>query len=164
MAENLYQDKSVDSIKEEVKTKFNQINKNLIRDDVEIIRSAQEIINTYLTEIKSKKNENWSPWALQPFTDLKKKFDEEITEMQEKDSWKILTNNKALINDVANKIDNAEKVVLERLARNRKHKEISNANKKLEKQEGKSFFIFDKNTDQYIFTAESNKPTIHTVL
>lgn len=165
MAENLYQDKSVDHIKEDVKNKFKDIEKGKWlpeRDDQEIYSAAIDTINAYIQEIKATK-EVYEPWALKEFSDLKKEFANTHNTLK---GNRICTKNenKALINDVANKIDNAEKVVLERLARNRKHKEISNANKKLEKQEGKSFFIFDKNTDQYIFTAESNKPTIHTVL
>lgn len=165
MAENLYQDKSVDHIKEDVNKKFKEIEKGkwiAERDDQEIYSAAIDTINAYIQEIKATK-EVYEPWALKEFSDLKKEFANTHNTLK---GIRICTKNenKALINDVANKIDNAEKVVLERLARNRKHKEISNANKKLEKQEGKSFFIFDKNTDQYIFTAESNKPTIHTVL
>jgi hypothetical protein len=122
------------------------------------------VIEGYITEIKSSKSENFGPHALRPFTDLQKAFDVEWTRISKLSGWaslKLCTDNKNLINMLANQIDDAEKIILESLALNR----ATYATQDIEhnKKAGSEFFKTSPK-GEILLTAAVNKPTIQEVL
>lgn len=155
-----YKNQSVDQIQKQLSNKFEKDKQWRIRDDQEIYLAGQAIINETIGKIQESGN-NWGKWALEPLKTLEKELVKKHNECQ----WiKPFTDNKRLLNDIANQIDNAENIVLERLMRNNAHRDIIQKNTETKDTQGKAFFNFDKKTDTYIFTDRSNKPKIHEVL
>jgi hypothetical protein len=70
-------------------------------------------------------------------------------------------NNKTQINELASKIDDAEKTILEKLAMNRATKEIKDI--ETNKKAGSEFFK-TSNNGELLLTAATNKPKIQEVL
>jgi hypothetical protein len=160
-----YQDKDVDKhINKDLTEQFKEDDRGLYRDDQEIYASAKKVIEKYINEIKNDKTKIHGAWALEEFTKLQKECDTEWTRISKLtgwESWKLCTDNKNLINTLANKIDNAEKIVLERLVMNRATltaKDIEN-----NKKAGSEFF---KTSDkgEIVLTSATNRPKIQEVL
>ena len=157
-----YKNQSVDQIQKQLSNKFEKDKQWRIRDDQEIYLAGQAIINETIGKIQESKN-NWGKWALEPLKTLEKEL---VDKHNSCNRIGLFTDNenKRLLNDIAQKIDNAENIVLERLVRNNTHRDIIQKNTETKDTQGKSFFNFDKKTDTYIFTDRSNKPKIHEVL
>lgn len=154
MAE-FYQDKTEDVIKKDVHEAFKKNDTLWVRDDQEFLQSARKVIEKYVGEIKNSK-ENFWPWALQEFTQLKTQL---LQEEKKLSGWKALTNNKALVQDLANRIDNAENSVVNKLQLNRSTREVHKA---LETSEKKYFERLPSGA--LMCTKETNPPKIHEVL
>ena len=155
-----YKNQSVDQIQKQLSNKFEKDKQWWIRDDQEIYLAGQAIINETIGKIQESGN-NWGKWALEPLKTLEK----DLVKKHNNCEWiNLFTDNKRLLNDIAQKIDNAENIVLERLMRNNAHRDIIQKNTETKDSQGKAFFNFDKKTDTYIFTDRSNKPKIHEVL
>ena len=155
-----YKNQSVDQIQKQLSNKFEKDKQWWIRDDQEIYLAGQAIINETIGKIQESGN-NWGKWALEPLKTLEK----DLVKKHNNCEWiNLFTDNKRLLNDIAQKIDNAENIVLERLMRNNAHRDIIQKNTETKDTQGKAFFNFDKKTDTYIFTDRSNKPKIHEVL
>ena len=157
-----YKNQSVDQIQKQLSNKFEKDKQWRIRDDQEIYLAGQAIINETIGKIQESKN-NWGKWALEPLKTLEKEL---VDKHNSCNRIGLFTDNenKRLLNDIAQKIDNAENIVLERLMRNNAHRDIIQKNTETKDTQGKAFFNFDKKTDTYIFTDRSNKPKIHEVL
>lgn len=157
-----YKNQSVDQIQKQLSNKFEKDKQWRIRDDQEIYLAGQAIINETIGKIQKSGN-NWGKWALEPLKTLEKEL---VDKHNSCNRIGLFTDNenKRLLNDIAQKIDNAENIVLERLVRNNAHRDIIQKNTETKDTQGKSFFNFDKKTDTYIFTDRSNKPKIHEVL
>ena len=69
-----------------------------------------------------------------------------------------------MINEVVDRIDNAENEMFEILKANKEQSYMKKQNEDIEKRSGKKFFEFDQKNNQYTFTEASNTPKIHEVL
>lgn len=120
-----YQDKTEDKIKQDVSDQFKKDDIIGNRDDYEIYASAKKVIDSYVKEITTS-NEIFWPRALQEFSKLDKELSKEMATMQ----WfSLMFKNKEIINDLANRIDNVESIVISRLALNRTNKVTIDAQK-----------------------------------
>ena len=157
-----YKNQSVDQIQKQLSNKFEKDKQWRIRDDQEIYLAGQAIINETIGKIQKSGN-NWGKWSLEPLKTLEKEL---VDKHNSCNRIGLFTDNenKRLLNDIAQKIDNAENIVLERLVRNNTHRDIIQKNTETKDTQGKSFFNFDKKTDTYTFTDRSNKLKIHKVL
>ena len=158
MAE-LYQDKSEEKIKNDVSEQFKK-DDGITRDDYEIYGAAIKVINSYIKEIWDSKKESRWPRAIKEFTDLQSQLSKEKNNMTGR---KFLTENQKVIQDIANRIDNAEKLVLEKLVLNRANAKTINAINSSEKIQNKKYFNRDWSWI-LTFSSEVNKPTINEVL
>ena len=149
----VYQDKSEEKIKADISEQFKK-DDWMVRDDYEIYASAKKLIDAYVKEIK-KSDEAYWPWALQEFKKLDQELSKEMTSMQ----WfALMFKNKEIINDLANRIDDAEKVVVERLTLNRTNKVTIDEQKK-----SAQYFTLSPD-NSLVFTSWVNVPKIHEVL
>lgn len=162
------------SLQDSVNKKFKEIDNKNIRNDQEILKAWRNIcyqlqkeLTNKDTTINGQKIVYWK-WALEPLNnliiDLKKRHNNLINKNEIKDK-------KKLIDQVANKIDNAEKETLLRLARNRTTQNSRNiVNKWNEAHKDKPMFVMEwwndyrKQTWNIIFTKESNPVKIHEAL
>lgn len=154
--------RSENQIRQDLEKKFKSIDRTWIRDDQEIYISAKKVIDDYIDEIKKSKNESYWSWALEVFLKLQKdilKFANALEGIKLTSSNK----NKIQINDLANKIDDAENIITQRLALDRATKVNYNANEK-QKEIGKNYFSRDSKTNVMTFQKDVNKPKIHEVL
>jgi hypothetical protein len=78
-------------------------------------------------------------------------------------NWTSSNENKIQINDLANKIDDAENFVIQRLALNRTTKVNYDVNEK-QKESGKNYVSRDRKSNIMTFEKDVNKPKIHEVL
>lgn len=69
-----------------------------------------------------------------------------------------------MVNEVVDRIDNAENEMFEILKANKEQSYMKKQNEAIEKRSGKKFFEFDQKNNQYTFTEASNTPKIHEVL
>ena len=149
----VYQDKSEEKIKADISEQFKK-DDWMVRDEYEIYASAKKLIDAYVKEIK-KSDEAYWPWALQEFKKLDQELSKEMTSMQ----WfALMFKNKEIINDLANRIDDAEKVVVERLTLNRTNKVTIDEQKK-----SAQYFTLSPD-NSLVFTSWVNVPKIHEVL
>lgn len=65
-----------------------------------------------------------------------------------------------MINEVVDRIDNAENEMFEILKANKEQSYMKKQNEAIEKQGGKKFFEFDQKNNQYTFTEASNTPKV----
>ncbi|MDR0607443.1 MAG: hypothetical protein LBG52_03655 [Candidatus Peribacteria bacterium] len=157
-----YKDKDVDKvINRDITEQFKQDDSNRSRDDQEIYEAAKKVIAKYINEIKADPSQKYDPEVLKPFTTLQEQFHSEREKLDTLRRYKFRTDNKNLINTLANKIDNAEELVLERLAMNRATKEVKEAENK-QQSDVKFFTTSDKG--EMLLTAATNKPKIQEVL
>lgn len=156
------------SLKNLVNEEFKKIDKYWYRDDQEIRNAWRNVCNKLIQEIKNDKTKVYGRWALEPLTKLIADLKKEHENMK----WmSLFTNNKDKINQVANRIDNAEKEVLKRLSKNRTTQDSRNiVNKWNETNKDKPMFVMEwwndyrKQTWNIIFTKESNPVKIHEAL
>jgi hypothetical protein len=104
---------------------------------------------------------------LSALVNLKKNFDAEWTRIKNLTgwaSWQLCTDNKNLINKLAQQIDKAEEKVLQKITLKRTTKEAEAIQKsdKAEDKEKAKFFTLDKG--EVTLTAATNDPKIHEVL
>lgn len=156
------------SLKNLVNEEFKKIDRYWYRDDQEIRNAWWNIINKLITEIKQDKNMVYGSWALDPLIQLSKKLKEEYNNM----NWrKLITNNEDKINQVAQRIDNAENETLKRLAKNRTTQDSRDIVRRSNEAYKKNpMFVMEwwndssKQTWNIIFTKESNPVKIHEAL
>ncbi len=156
------------SLKNLVNEEFKKIDRYWYRDDQEIRNAWWNIINKLITEIKQDKNMVYGSWALNPLIQLSKKLKEEYNNM----NWrKLITNNEDKINQVAQRIDNAENETLKRLAKNRTTQDSRDIVRRSNEVYKKNpMFVMEwwndssKQTWNIIFTKESNPVKIHEAL
>lgn len=172
-----YQDKRVwkdendkGSLKNLVNKEFKEIEKKYwiwYRDDQEIRNAWRNICNKIINEIKNDKSKIYGQRALKPLTQLIRDLKEEYNNMK----WmSLFTNNEDKINQVAQRIDNAENETLKRLKLNNTKQESRNLIKNspmfsLEKKKWKQNWkdvIYD--TWNIIFTKASNSARIDQAL
>ncbi len=159
-SKDLYTDKKIDAIKNDVSKEFGKLDEVYwTRDDLEITKAGIVVIDKYLQEIKSAKGENYGKRALEAFTNLKNSLLKEASAMKSMNFFDTRNNEK--IHDVAHRIDNAERIVLERLALNR---ETASVHQALEKSK-QTWDFFEKQSDgSLLLKAATNQPKIHEVL
>ena len=179
MAEKFkYEDKRVGkdendkwSLKNLVNEEFKKIEKkNWIwyRDDQEIRNAWRNICNKLIKEIQKDKSKVYWSRALEPLTKLISSLKTEYNKMQ----WmSLFTNNEDKINQVAQRIDNAENETLKRLAKNRTTQDSRDIVKKWnEAYKDKPMFTMEwwndikKQTWNIIFTEASNPVRIDQAL
>lgn len=147
-----YQDRSITTIKSDVEKAFKKLDKLWYRDDQEIIQAGINICRAYKAAIRADKSLNYWKRALEPFTKLEEDFSKERKNLK---GTKLFTENKKVINDIANRIDNAEKIVLERLRRNNRHKKNNRYELKGRKTNRKKIFQFQwKNRSVYFYKSK----------
>ena len=125
IAENLknqeYKDKKVSTIKEDVQDEFKKIDKWWYRDDQEIWQAWMNIIDRYIWEMENQKllvnwkeNLYYKQAALKSFRESRSKL---ISDYNAAKGLKLTTSaeNRRLINDVAQRIDNAENEALRQI-------------------------------------------------
>jgi len=161
-----YSDKNVQTISNDVEKEFKKIDKIKYRDDQEIMNAWWNICNNYIKEIKADSSSARNSWALEPLTKLVSSLHTEYNNV----TWiKILTNNKDKINSIANRIDNAENEILQRLKLNKANQESKDmVTKAVENHWGKELFEMEKvnwkESWNIVFTKESNPVKIHDAL
>jgi hypothetical protein len=155
-----YKDKDVDKvIHTDLTEQFKKDDRTGYRDDQEIYGSAKKVVERYINEIKADSTQQYAAHVLESFENLREEFDREWDKRST--GWKLCTDNKNLINALANKIDNAEKIVLDRLAQHRAiqpAKDIEN-----NKKAGSEFFQ-TSSQGEIKLTAATNRPKIQEVL
>ena len=159
------------SLKNFVNEEFNRIEKKnwvWYRDDQEIRNAWLNICNKLIKEIKNDKSMVYGKWALEPLTKLINDLKVEYSRM----TWmKLFTNNADKINQIANRIDNAENETLKRLAKNRTTQDSRDiVSKWNELYKEKPMFLMEwwndvkKQTWNIVFTEVSNPVKIHDAL
>ena len=160
-----YKNQSVEQFHEQLSKKFQSIDKSGMRvdnrDDKEIYKAGLTIISKTLEKIM-KSGSKYEKWALEPLTQLYKDFDK-AQKLYKRYKYCTNAENKKLLNDLANEIDNKENEVLQRLLLTNANYENKQAVEKSAKEHGKSFFIAQKN-GSIVFTKESNPVKIHDAL
>jgi len=154
--------RSEDQIRQDLEKKFKSVDSTWIRDDQEIYSAAQKVIDDYISEIKKSKNESYWPRALEAFSKLQKDLLKSFNTLKWI-NWTSSNENKIQINDLANKIDDAENMIIERLALNRTTKVNYDVNEK-QKEIGKNYFSRDRKSNIMTFQKDVNKHRIDQVL
>ena len=116
-----YKDKKVSTIKEDVQNEFKKVDKWWYRDDQEIWQAWMNIIDRYIWEMENQKllvnwkeNLYYKQAALKSFRESRNKL---IRDYNAAKGLKLTTSseNRKLINDVAQRIDNAENEALRQI-------------------------------------------------
>lgn len=168
------------SLKYLVNEKFKEIDnkKGITRDDKEILKAWRQVVKELINEIKKDNSMVRGKRALEPLLELQWKTNEKgeyiswlIFESNKLKGFNLFTNNKAKIEELANRIDNAENETLKRLAKNRTTQNSRNIVKKSnETYKEKPMFTMEwwndvkKQTWNIIFTKESNPVRIDQAL
>ncbi len=137
------------------------------RDDQEIRHAWWNVCESLINQIKKDKTMVYWPWALQPLTNLANTLREERDAMK----WmKIFTNNADKIHQIAQRIDDAERITLERLKLNRTTQDSRDIVKKSEEKDKKNpMFTMELDstntaTGNIVFTKASNPVKIHSAV
>ena len=139
-----------------------------IRDDQEIRNAWWNVCNSIINEIKKDKTKVFWKRALEPLNKLIIDLKNEHNDIK----WmSLFTNNADKINQIANRIDNAENETLRRLQRNRATQDSRDMVRKWnEIQKGNPMFIMEwwndvkKQTGNIIFTEAANPVRIDQAL
>lgn len=156
-----YKDQKASELHNQVQEEFKKIDKIGIRDDQEIQQAGINVINRTINKIKQDKRHNYGTWALKPLNNLRKELTDKYNELSK--GIGIFTKNKQLINDLANKIDNAENETLKRLLLNSSNLVNRNAAQKSKEKYGENLFTAEKD-GTLLFTKASNPIKIHDAL
>jgi len=155
------------SLQNLVNQEFKKIDRRWYRDDQEIRNAWWNTITKIINDIKKDKTMVYGPDALRPLTQLSSDLVKEYNNMK----WcKLFTNNADKINQVANRIDNAENEALQRLKRNRTVQDSRDMAAKVEKDKTwMPMFVTEKSKDgkdtwNLVFTKASNPVRIDQAL
>ena len=151
--------------KSEIRTEVNKLN-NWIKDYSDVFKNAEWYLYKYIKKIQSVLNEDWRGNDERAYKSLSKLKDSiKISKEKQKDSiWTSNEHLQRMINEVVDRIDNAENEMFEILKANKEQSYMKKQNEDIEKRSGKKFFEFDQKNNQYTFTEASNTPKIHEVL
>ena len=151
--------------KSEILTEVNKLN-NWIKDYSDVFKNAEWYLYKYIKKVQSALNEDWRGDDERAYKSLSKLKDSiRISKEKQKDSiWTSNEHLQRMINEVVDRIDNAENEMFEILKANKEQSYMKKQNEAIEKQSGKKFFEFDQKNNQYTFTEASNTPKIHEVL
>ena len=151
--------------KSEIRTEVNKLN-NWIKDYSDVFKNAEWYLYKYIKKVQSALNENWRGDDERAYKSLSKLKDSiRISKEKQKDSiWTSNEHLQRMINEVVDRIDNAENEMFEILKANKEQSYMKKQNEAIEKRSGKKFFEFDQKNNQYTFTEASNTPKIHEVL
>ena len=151
--------------KSEIRTEVNKLN-NWIKDYSDVFKNAEWYLYKYIKKVQSALNEDWRGDDERAYKSLSKLKDSiRISKEKQKDSiWTSNEHLQRMINEVVDRIDNAENEMFEILKANKEQSYMKKQNEAIEKQSGKKFFEFDQKNNQYTFTEASNTPKIHEVL
>ena len=161
-----YENQSPDTLKQKVTKEFKNIDVVWINDLSEITFAWIKVCEQMLKDIKSDKNNIYWPWALKPITDLQFRLKKEYMILRHYTD--IFTNNKDKINQIAQRIDNAENETLKRLQKNKTTQESRNyVSQTTKSNNGNAMFTMEwgsdirKQTWNIIFTKSANPVKIH---
>lgn len=151
--------------KSEILTEVNKLN-NWIKDYSDVFKNAEWYLYKYIKKVQSALNEDWRGDDERAYKSLSKLKDSiRISKEKQKDSiWTSNEHLQRMINEVVDRIDNAENEMFEILKANKEQSYMKKQNEAIEKRSGKKFFEFDQKNNQYTFTEASNTPKIHEVL
>ena len=151
--------------KSEIRTEVNKLN-NWIKDYSDVFKNAEWYLYTYIKKVQSALNEDWRGDDERAYKSLSKLKDSiRISKEKQKDSiWTSNEHLQRMVNEVVDRIDNAENEMFEILKANKEQSYMKKQNEAIEKRSGKKFFEFDQKNNQYTFTEASNTPKIHEVL
>ena len=151
--------------KSEIRTEVNKLN-NWIKDYSDVFKNAEWYLYKYIKKVQSALNEDWRGDDERAYKSLSKLKDSiRISKEKQKDSiWTSNEHLQRMVNEVVDRIDNAENEMFEILKANKEQSYMKKQNEAIEKQSGKKFFEFDQKNNQYTFTEASNTPKIHEVL
>ena len=160
-----YKNDDSNKIYNHVKNEFEKnIDSYWERDDKEIYQAWLNIVKKYLTAIKGDRNNNYWPWALEPLNNL---YNKDLLPKYKSLKWYVyFRKNKELINEIANKIADCKKLVLNRLKPNNEYaKNIRMQKRSIEVNKWKKYFEPQRDWT-IIFTKESNplNVKIHDVM
>ena len=151
--------------KSEIRTEVNKLN-NWIKDYSDVFKNAEWYLYKYIKKVQSALNEDWRGDDERAYKSLSKLKDSiRISKEKQKDSiWTSNEHLQRMVNEVVDRIDNAENEMFEILKANKEQSYMKKQNEAIEKRSGKKFFEFDQKNNQYTFTEASNTPKIHEVL
>lgn len=150
-----YKNKWRDIIHEDLRKEFKKVEKKNglgFRDDQEVFKAWQNIIDKYLKEITWDRSSVYWRWSLEPLKNCKQEL---INKYNKCEWWKLLTSNEVLLNNISSDIDNAENEVLNRLLVNKDLNELKQLENKSKEVYWKEIFTVS-NDRNIIFDKESN--------